>query len=64
MLSLCCGCTGVLTIDELQKLLRRGTTVELDPSLKPGAAGEIELKVDQAIAAITNAVAISQFRST
>ena len=41
---------GVLTIDELQKLLRRGTTVELDPSLQPGAAGEIELQVDQAIA--------------
>ena len=40
----------MLTIDELQKVLRRGTTVELDPSLQPGAAGEIELKVDQAIA--------------
>ena len=42
--------TGVITIDELQKLLRRGTTVQLDAALQPGAAGEIELKVDQAIA--------------
>ena len=42
--------TGVLTINELQKLLRRGTTVELDAALQPGAAGEIELKVDQNIA--------------
>ena len=29
--------SGVLTIDELQKLLRRGTTVELDAALKDGA---------------------------
>ena len=42
--------SGVLTIDELQKLLRRGTTVELDAALQPGAAGEIELQVDQNIA--------------
>ena len=27
--------SGVLTIDELQKLLRRGTTVELDATLQP-----------------------------
>ena len=40
----------MLTIDELQKLLRRGTTVQLDAALQPGAAGEIELKVDQNIA--------------
>ena len=40
----------MLTINELQKLLRRGTTVELDAALQPGAAGEIELKVDQAFA--------------
>ena len=36
----------MLTIDELQKLLRRGNTVELDASLQPGAAGEIELSPD------------------
>ena len=40
----------MLTIDELQKLLRRGTTVELDASLQPGAAGEIDMKADVAIA--------------
>ena len=40
----------MLTIDELQKLLRRGTTVELDPSLQPGAAGEIDMKADNAFA--------------
>ena len=40
--------SGRLEIDELNKLLRR--RVELDPSLLPGAAGEIELQVDQKIA--------------
>ena len=43
-------CAGVLTIDELQKLLRRGTTVKLDAALQPGAAGEIELTPDINIA--------------
>ena len=37
--------TGVLTIDELQKLLRRGSTIELDASLQPGAAGEIDWRL-------------------
>ena len=55
-ISLCCARVGVLTIDELQKLLRRGTTVELDAALQPGAAGEIELKVDQKIALRTDTV--------
>ncbi|MEC8494554.1 MAG: EF-hand domain-containing protein, partial [Planctomycetota bacterium] len=41
---------GVLTIDELQKLLRRGTTVGLDASLQPGAAGEIDMEADNAFA--------------
>ena len=40
----------MLTIDELQKRLRRGTTVELDAALQPGAAGEIEVTRDQNIA--------------
>ena len=42
--------SGVLTHDELQKLLRRGTTVELDAALQPGAAGEIEVTRDQNVA--------------
>ena len=46
----------MLTIDEPQKLLRRGTTAELDAALQPGAAGEIELKVDQAVALRTGGV--------
>ena len=37
--------SGTLEIRELNSLLRR--RVELDPSLLPGAAGEIELKTDQ-----------------
>ena len=39
--------SGSLEYKELNSLLRR--SVELDPSLKPGAAGEIELSVDQKI---------------
>ena len=37
--------SGKLEIGELNSLLRR--RVELDPSLMPGAAGEIELGIDQ-----------------
>ena len=37
--------SGQITMDELHKQLRR--RAEIDPSLQPGAAGEIELKVDQ-----------------
>ena len=40
----------MLTIDELQKLLRRGTTVELDAALQDGAMGEIEVTIDQNMA--------------
>ena len=29
--------TGFITINEMQALLRRGTTVELDAALQPGA---------------------------
>ena len=42
--------SGVLEIKELQKLLRRGSEIELDGALQPGAAGEIDLKADNAIA--------------
>ena len=35
--------SGQLEIRELEKLLRRGSTVELDASLQPGAAGEVVL---------------------
>ena len=42
--------TGFITFEELQRLLRRGTAVKLDEKLKPGAAGEIEVKVDQRVA--------------
>ena len=37
--------SGVLEIKELQPLFKR--RVELDPSLMPGGAGEIELGIDQ-----------------
>ena len=36
--------SGKLEIKELERLLRRGSTVELDASLQPGAAGEIVLE--------------------
>ena len=39
--------SGSLQIAELNKQLRQA--VELDPSLLPGAAGEIEMRVDQKV---------------
>ena len=39
--------SGSIEIGELSTLLRRGGEVELDPSLMPGGAGEIELGIDQ-----------------
>ena len=37
--------SGSITMDELHAQLRR--RVEIDPSLQPGAAGEIEVGIDQ-----------------
>ena len=34
--------SGVLELKEIEKLLRRGSTIQLDDKLKVGAAGEIE----------------------
>ena len=36
--------SGSLEISEIQKMLRRGSTIELDAKLQDGAAGEIELE--------------------
>ena len=36
--------SGTLEIGEMQKMLRRGSTIELDAKLQDGAAGEIELE--------------------
>merc|ERR1712087_1025804 len=38
--------SGKLQIKEIEKLLRRGSTIELDAALQDGAAGEIDLKAD------------------
>jgi len=39
--------SGMIEIKELNKQLRAGSAVKLDAKLQPGAAGEIELWVDQ-----------------
>ena len=68
--------TGFVTIDELQKLLRRGTTVELDPSqedpfrkaLKIATGAELDLDdceklVDLADANGTGALDFDEFKA-
>ena len=48
--------SGMIQIKEMEKLLRRGSTIELDAALQDGAAGEIEVSRDQNIALRTGKV--------